>query len=164
MKKVTRARWLVAAILATLVLVALAVAWGIERSGSTPVQDYHSRAGCQRDDRSEADPTAGYNQSYGNDREPHRGDRILSPTLPGINTLTLTLPALPNGVPAGAPLRLSITMPGMAMPPIKAELVPRGIEYSGAVRLPMFGYYKASLVLGSGSRHYSGSMALVLTF
>lgn len=84
------------------------------------------------------------------------------PAYPGRNTLRLSVlgGAAP---PQGARLTLSATMPGMAMRPIRATLAARGHGYAGAMMLPMFGTYRAGVVVQTARGRATGVITLTLT-
>lgn len=70
----------------------------------------------------------------------------LYPTLPGSNTLRLTLHHTVGTTPPTGQVRVVVTMPGMDMPPVVATLAARGGGYQSTIALPMFGRY-------AGHRH-----------
>jgi hypothetical protein len=51
-------------------------------------------------------------------------------------------------------------MPGMAMRPITATLLARGHGYAGVIRLPMFGFYRAAVVVTARAGRYMGTFTL----
>lgn len=87
----------------------------------------------------------------------------LYPALPGPNTLRLTLRRTSGAtlLPAGQ-VRAVVTMPGMAMPPVAATLTAHGRSYAGAIRLPMFGAYRARLVVRTPAGRYTGAVAVTV--
>jgi hypothetical protein len=89
---------------------------------------------------------------------------LLRPDLPGPNTLILDLHGPAWTPPAGAPLRLVATMPGMAMAPATAMLSRRGRDYRGRLVLPMFGRYRVSIVAETPARRYTGTFNLALAW
>jgi len=88
----------------------------------------------------------------------------LYPALPGANTLTLTLSGMTDegGKDAASSLGLRVTMPGMAMAPVRVVLRGRTGRYRGTVTLPMFGAYVAHVVLVTGRGHWQGTMPLLV--
>jgi hypothetical protein len=87
---------------------------------------------------------------------------ILSPSLPGVNTIRLTI-RLPGRQPArGGRVHLVLTMPGMAMPPVRATLVARHHGFGGSVALPMFGDYRAQVDADLDGGRYRGSLNMRL--
>jgi len=90
----------------------------------------------------------------------------ISPSLPGLNTLTLRID-LPGGrVAWGGHVSLVLTMPGMAMLPVRATLTASSQGYRGSAIVPMFGRYRAQVDATTASGRYHGavSVALPLTF
>ena len=86
----------------------------------------------------------------------------ISPSLPGMNMLTLRL-TLPGGRRArGGHVGLVLTMPGMDMLPVRATLSADGALYRGSARLPMFGRYRAAVEARTASGRYSGTVTVVL--
>lgn len=95
-----------------------------------------------------------------------RVDGTLYPSLPGPNTLRLTMPGM-SGAPGRAAsvgrVEVVVTMPGMAMPPIAATLTAHGRDYAGIIGLPMFGDYRARLVVRTpAGKRYTGAIALTV--
>jgi hypothetical protein len=86
----------------------------------------------------------------------------LYPALPGPNTLRLTVLGPLGAALRGARLSLVITMPGMAMAPLRAPLPARGQGYGGAVTLPMLGRYRAAVALTTPAGRYSGALTLAV--
>lgn len=86
----------------------------------------------------------------------------LYPSYPGRNTLHLRIVRDGRAVVPSHPLRLAITMPGMAMRPILVDLLPSGRQVSGLVVLPMFGAYRADVVFQTARGRATGSLFLVL--
>ena len=84
----------------------------------------------------------------------------LAPTLPGPNTLHLVVSGRAGVAVQASHVGLVVTMPGMAMRPIKATLVSRGHGYAGVIRLPMFGYYRAAVVVTGRAGRYTGALTL----
>lgn len=66
----------------------------------------------------------------------------LSPSIPGENTIHLAPRGQDRGLRNSASITLVATMPGMAMVPQRARLVPDGHGYTGSISLPMFGRYR----------------------
>jgi len=90
-----------------------------------------------------------------------RVDGTLYPTLPGPNTLRLRLRRA-SGTMVARQVRVVVTMPGMAMAPVTATLTAHGRSYAGVIRLPMFGEYRATVVVRTPVRRYGGSVALAV--
>jgi len=86
----------------------------------------------------------------------------LSPALPGLNTLRLSVRRSPGADVRARQVMATVTMPGMDMPPIVATLAPHGHGYAGVIRLPMFGEYRASLVVRALAGRYTGIVALTI--
>jgi hypothetical protein len=86
----------------------------------------------------------------------------LYPTIPGANTLRLTLRRGSGEPVLGAHIRLVATMPGMALVHGRAVLAFRHGRYSGVLRLPMFGFYLAQVVVDTPAGHYTGVITLTL--
>ena len=87
----------------------------------------------------------------------------LYPAYPGRNTLHLVIRRHGGVLAPSAPVTLVATMPGMAMRPIRATLLPRGSGYTGAVTLPMFGSYLARVAVATPDGRASGTLPLPLT-
>jgi hypothetical protein len=86
----------------------------------------------------------------------------LTPSLPGLNTLSLSI-RLPSGQAAqGGKVALILSMPGMTMLSIRATLSAHGHGYEGHVPLPMFGPYRAQVAATALSGHYTGTLRLTL--
>ncbi len=88
----------------------------------------------------------------------------LSLALPGANTLTLTLSGASDdkGKDTAGTLGLRITMPGMAMAPVRVALRGRAGYYRGTLILPMFGAYVARVDLVAGRGRWQGGMPLLV--
>jgi len=88
----------------------------------------------------------------------------LYPALPGANRLTLTLHgrADEGGAHSRGTLRLRVTMPGMGMPPIRVVLHGQAGRYRGAIVLPMFGAYRAHVVLVVGRGQWQGTLQVLV--
>ena len=86
----------------------------------------------------------------------------LYPSLPGQNTLRLAVRGPSPAALHGAHLSVRITMPGMAMAPIRATLRARGRAYNGAVVLPMLGRYRAAVALTTPAGRSSGVVTLTV--
>jgi len=87
----------------------------------------------------------------------------LSPAIPGPNTLRLRASDGAGARIEGGRLRLVVTMPGMRMRPIVVTLQAHGEDYSGTLPLPMFGLYRATVVVSKAERRYTGPVTLVLS-
>lgn len=85
----------------------------------------------------------------------------LYPALPGPNTLRLA--ALQGDRATSGRVEVTVTMLGMAMTPVHATLSAHGHGYSGTVTLPMFGHYRAGIVVHTPSGRYSGAVIIALT-
>ncbi len=88
----------------------------------------------------------------------------LYPALPGANTLTLTLSgtARGRGKDTAGTLGLRVTMPGMAMAPLRVALRERAGRYRGVITLPMFGAYVARVVLVAEQGQWQGTMRVLV--
>ena len=87
----------------------------------------------------------------------------LYPAYPGRNTLRLAVQGR-SGAPApGNRVALVASMPGMAMAPIRATLVARDHHYVGILTLPMFGTYRAQVVVDTPTGRATGSLTLALS-
>jgi len=84
------------------------------------------------------------------------------PAYPGRNVLSLA--ARRGAAPLGTSARiaLSVTMPGMVMPPIRATLAPSNTYYRGALALPMFGAYRVAVVVSAPHVHVTGTITVTL--
>ncbi len=88
----------------------------------------------------------------------------LYPAYPGRNTVRLTLQRHGHARGGGASLALVVTMSGMAMAPIHAQLPGRDDHYSGPITLPMFGMYRARITVVTPDGPATGTMTLPLTW
>jgi hypothetical protein len=87
----------------------------------------------------------------------------LYPAYPGRNTLRLAVQGR-SGTPApGHRVVLVAGMPGMAMAPIRATLVARDHRYVGTLTLPMFGAYRAQVVVDTPAGRATGTLTLTLS-
>jgi hypothetical protein len=86
----------------------------------------------------------------------------LSPTLPGHNTVDLVAQGIGNPSTSQGRITLSATMPGMAMPPVRATLAPHGGHYTGAFDLPMFGTYVVQTRLNAPGRDSTGVLTVTI--
>jgi hypothetical protein len=86
----------------------------------------------------------------------------LSPSLPGLNTLTLRLHVPDRQAARDGQIELEISMPGMAMRPIRAILAMNSHGFSGYAALPMFGRYRAQMQASIGGRRYMGEFLLTV--
>lgn len=84
----------------------------------------------------------------------------LYPALLGPNRLSVQMRGA--GM-SGGRVEVTATMRGMAMAPVRATLVAHRHGYSGALRLPMFGQYRARVVVVTPSGRYSGALTLALS-
>ena len=84
----------------------------------------------------------------------------LAPTLPGPNTVQLVVRGRAGATVPASHVGLVVTMPGMAMRPIKVALVSQGHGYAGVIRLPMFGFYRAAVVVTARAGRYMGGFTL----
>ncbi len=87
----------------------------------------------------------------------------LYPAYPGRNTLRLRLESPDQAALARSSISLEVTMPGMAMPPIRVVLHGQGGRASGVLTLPMFGVYRAQVVVVTPSGRATGVLALPLS-
>jgi hypothetical protein len=87
----------------------------------------------------------------------------LYPAYPGRNTLRLALQGHSDAPAPGNRVALVATMPGMAMAPIRATLVARNHHYVGALTLPMFGTYRAQVVVDTPAGRATATLALALS-
>ena len=87
----------------------------------------------------------------------------LYPAYPGRNTLHVVLRRRGGVLAPRAPVVLLVTMPGMAMAPIHAQLTGRDSRYTGAITLPMFGAYRAQVSVATSGGHATGTMTLALS-
>lgn len=82
----------------------------------------------------------------------------LSPSLPGSNTIHVSI-VLPRYQPAlGGAVSMELTMPGMAMPPVRTTLQARSDGYCGTISLPMFGTYRAQVDALLKHRRHRGTL------
>lgn len=86
----------------------------------------------------------------------------LSPSLPGVNTIHLTIGRAGQHPARGSRVTLVLTMPGMVMAPVRATLAARAHGYSGSVVLPMFGTYRAQVDAIFHGGRYRGSLTMRL--
>jgi len=87
----------------------------------------------------------------------------LYPAYPGRNTLRLAVQGR-SGAPAPANrVALVASMPGMAMAPIRATLVARDHHDVGTLTLPMFGAYRAQVVVDTPAGRATGTLTLTLS-
>jgi hypothetical protein len=86
----------------------------------------------------------------------------LSPGLPGLNTISLRILLPGRRVARGGRVSLVLSMPGMAMRPVRATLTTRGHGYRGRVAVPMFGCYRAQVEAATASGRYTGTLSLTL--
>ncbi len=89
---------------------------------------------------------------------------VLDPTLPGLNTVRVA-PWLPLGVTQRGQIALAATKRGMTMPPSRAVLQRgHGGEFTGTIRLPMFGDYRVVVTLHTPAGRATGTFPLALPF
>jgi hypothetical protein len=86
----------------------------------------------------------------------------LYPSYAGPNNLYLRLMRKGRAVLPGHSLRLTVTMPGMAIRPIRFDLLPAGRQRSARVVRPMFGAYRADVVLQTRRGRAIGNLLLAL--
>jgi hypothetical protein len=86
----------------------------------------------------------------------------ISPSLPGLNTMSLNIMPARRQVAWGGQVTLVITMPEMAMPPVRATLSATRQGYRGMVALPMFGTYRVQADASTGAGQYTGAFSLTL--
>jgi hypothetical protein len=86
----------------------------------------------------------------------------LSPSLPGVNTITLSLRPPGRLAARGGLVSLVLSMPGMAMRPVKATLIASSEGYRGSAILPMFGRYRAQVDASTADGRYTGALSLTL--
>jgi hypothetical protein len=91
-------------------------------------------------------------------------DGTLSPASPGANDLHLRVVSGSEPRDQRPSLRLTATMPGMAMRPTVSVLHPTGQGYQGAVWLPMFGSYRLTMTLIGIPHPESGTHVVALPF
>jgi hypothetical protein len=87
----------------------------------------------------------------------------LYPAYPGRNTLRLAAQGRAGAPAPGKRVALVAGMPGMAMAPIRATLVARDHHYVGTLRLPMFGAYRARVVMDTPAGRAKGTLTLTLS-
>jgi hypothetical protein len=86
----------------------------------------------------------------------------LSPGLPGLNTISLRILLPGRRVARGGRVSLVLSMPGMAMRPVRATLTASSGDYHGRVAVPMFGRYRAQVEAATASGRYTGIFGLTL--
>ncbi len=86
----------------------------------------------------------------------------LYPTLPGPNVLRVAVVAQHLAPVRGSRVEVVATMPGMAMRPARATLVPCAAGYCGSLTLPMFGRYQVQTVIATPSGRLTGSLGIEL--
>lgn len=89
-------------------------------------------------------------------------DGTLSPSLPGLNTISLRILLPGRRVARGGQLHVVLSMPGMAMVPVRATLTANSHGYRGRVVLPMFGRYRAQVDALTPGGRYTGAVILTL--
>jgi hypothetical protein len=87
----------------------------------------------------------------------------LYPAYPGRNTLRLAVQGRTRASAPGNRVVLVASMPGMAMAPIRATLVALDHHYVGTVTLPMFGTYRAQVVVDTPAGRATGTLTLILS-
>jgi hypothetical protein len=87
----------------------------------------------------------------------------LYPAYPGRNTLRLAVQGRSGSPATGHRVALVATMPGMAMAPIRATLIARDQRYVGNLTLPMFGVYRARVVVDTPAGRATGTLTLTLS-
>ena len=87
----------------------------------------------------------------------------LYPTLPGVNTVRLLLREGAGRPLVGGRISLVVTMPGMPMAPIRSVLTATAQGYRGALHLPMFGAYRAQVVVAAAAGRYRGAIPIVVS-
>ncbi len=88
----------------------------------------------------------------------------LYPAYPGRNTLRLVLQRHGRARGGGVSLALVVTMPGMAMAPIRVHLRGHDDRYSCAITLPMFGTYRARITVVTPDGPATGTITLPLAW
>ena len=86
----------------------------------------------------------------------------LTPSIPGPNTLRLVVRQAAGTLVLGGRVEIVATMPGMAMVPARATLIARGAGYTGIISLPMFGRYRAQVVVTTPHARYTGVTTLAM--
>lgn len=84
------------------------------------------------------------------------------PAYPGRNVLDLTVRGGNAPLARAAFIAVSATMPGMAMPPIRATLTANGHNYRGALSLPMFGAYRVAVAISAPHTRVTGTITVTL--
>lgn len=84
------------------------------------------------------------------------------PAYPGRNVINLSVRRGGIRLAPGTHIALSVTMPGMAMAPIRATLTASGQGYRGALVLPMFGAYRVAVVINTPHTRVSGITTVTL--
>lgn len=87
----------------------------------------------------------------------------LYPAYPGRNTLRLRLEGANPALEARSSIVLEVTMPGMAMTPLRVTLHDQGGWANGVFTLPMFGIYQAQVRVVSPLGHATGILDLPLS-
>jgi hypothetical protein len=85
------------------------------------------------------------------------------PAYPGRNTLRLAVQGHAGAPTPAQRVALVASMPGMAMTPIRATLVARDHHYVGTLTLPMFGTYRAQVVVDTPDGCATGRLTLALS-
>jgi len=84
----------------------------------------------------------------------------LFPDYPGPNTVRLVVTGSSG---RGARwINLTVTMPGMAMPPVRARMAARDGRSSAVLALPMFGVYRMEVAVRTQGRPATGVVTLTL--
>ena len=84
------------------------------------------------------------------------------PAYPGRNAFYLIAQQGGASPTRNGRIALSATMPGMAMPPIRAALAASGQGYRGDLTLPMFGVYRVAVVISASQTRASGTITVTL--
>jgi hypothetical protein len=88
---------------------------------------------------------------------------FLSPTIPGKNRVRLVIHRGVTGAHRPAAITLTVMMRGMPMAPARATLIRSAHDdYAGTITLPMFGVYRASVVVTTPAGKQRGIMTIKL--
>jgi hypothetical protein len=84
----------------------------------------------------------------------------LTPSLPGPNSIDLSILIPGRGTAWGGRVVMVLIMPGMGMQPIRTTLAAGRRGYEGTVALPMFGRYLAQFDALTAGGRYTGTLSL----